>query len=195
MPVEHVNRKGHIYYLLVGKTATGKPLYYVSRKLRGTPAEAIPDGYEIHESPAEGRVHVRKIRPSRLLPSEREQLVQMVQKLTSKKRFFVEIEGDALVVYWPGTDPEASSRLIDLLFGGSASAINSMADWTANRTRYSPELRFALLDEDRRLFSAERWCYRGSIDRWIALNGPATLAELAEQYAPHLGQESFFELL
>jgi len=36
--------------------------------------------------------------------------------------------------------------------------------------------------------------YRGSIDRWIRIGGPAPLESLAKKFAPHLGEESFFEL-
>ena len=195
MPVQYVNRKGESYFLLVGQTKTGKPKYYVSKKPTGTPVEAIPEGYEIHESPADGLVHVRKLRPTRLLPQEREQAAHAIQELTGKQQFFVEVEQDSLVVYWPDRDPDASSALIGLLVGGSMDDLDSMKDWTARHTRYTAIMRFTLVDEDRRLFIVERWCFLGSIDDWIHLAGPAKLPSLLNEYAPHLGQESLYDLI
>ena len=54
---------------------------------------------------------------------------------------------------------------------------------------YQKVLRFTLLDEDRRRFAAERWCFLGSIDGWIHLSGDGELATLVERYAPHIGKE------
>ena len=59
---------------------------------------------------------------------------------------------------------------------------------------YQKVLRFTLIDEDDRRFAAERWCFLGSIDDWIPLSG-GELAGLIERYAPHIGKESFFELM
>ena len=42
MAIEYVNRRGDTYYLHQGKTKTGKPTYFFSRKKEGTLAEAIP---------------------------------------------------------------------------------------------------------------------------------------------------------
>jgi hypothetical protein len=56
-------------------------------------------------------------------------------------------------------------------------------------------LRFTLVDEEKRLFDAERWCFRGSIDTWISLAGPRPLETHARKYLPHLNRESFFELI
>lgn len=42
------------------KTKTGKPTYYFSMRAGGRPAEALPCGFEIYESPR-GQVFLRKI--------------------------------------------------------------------------------------------------------------------------------------
>ena len=60
---------------------------------------------------------------------------------------------------------------------------------------YTPMLRFALFDPKTRMFFAQRWCSRGSIDDWIFLDLPRPLAEQVQKFAPHLGKESFFELI
>jgi hypothetical protein len=62
-----------------------------------------------------------------------------------------------------------------------------------NEIHYSPMLQFLLEDAQRRLFTAQRYCFRGAIDDWIDIAyGPLT--QLVKQYVPHLGQESYFDL-
>jgi hypothetical protein len=67
--------------------------------------------------------------------------------------------------------------------------------WMLTHARYSKMLRFILTDRKTRRFSLERWCFSGSIDNWIWIDGDSTLSELADKYVRHLGQESFFELM
>lgn len=66
--VEYVNRMEVRYFLHVGKTKTGKPKYFCSRKAPAAPLEEMPEGYEWWENPEQGNVSVRK---SRLFLAER----------------------------------------------------------------------------------------------------------------------------
>jgi len=61
-------------------------------------------------------------------------------------------------------------------------------------TTFSAVLRFILDDAEKRLFTVERYCFKGSIDDWIYLAGPEPLESLANKYLKHLGQESFYQL-
>ena len=54
-------------------------------------------------------------------------------------------------------------------------------------------LQFILDDEKRRTFTAQRYCFRGSVDDWIDI-GYGPLTTLVKQYVKHLGKESYFEL-
>ncbi len=59
-------------------------------------------------------------------------------------------------------------------------------------------MRFMLVDEKDRTFRVQRWCFRGSIDQWIDLwesRSEGTLADLVKTFSPHIGKESFFELM
>lgn len=61
--------------------------------------------------------------------------------------------------------------------------------------RYTPVLRFTLLDPKQRLFGSERICYLGSIDGWMELHGQTgPVAELVCALIPALGTDQFFEL-
>lgn len=59
---------------------------------------------------------------------------------------------------------------------------------------YSSEMQFVLVDKKERLFNAQRYNYRGSIDDWMNIDFSKPLDELVELYVEHLGKESFFEL-
>lgn len=199
MAMEYVNRRGDRYFVMQGKTKTGKPKFWCTKRAAGAGAgvavERLPDGFEIHERPEDGLVSVRRIRPSRVQPFEREFLARRAAELAHAETL-VEIEDDALVVY--ATDASAADRvgLLEALLGGMpAASRQGHLDWIARHATYSPMLRFSLQDEDQRLFGIERWCFLGSIDRWVYLHAPLPLDSAASAYLPHLGQESFFELI
>lgn len=194
--IQYVNRRGERYYLLQGVTKTGKPKYYMSRKNAGTPAECVPKDYEIYEEPERGLVSVRKIRPTRVLPQEREQLATWTRELAGIEHFRVEVEDDSLVIYTPTTDPAEAADALDRIMGVVVpGATEANREWIGSHATYLPMLRFALLEEDGRLFSAERWCFLGGINDWFPLMHGKPLQWLAKKYLPHLNRDSFFELM
>lgn len=195
MGIEYTNRCGEKYFLLQGKTKTGKPKYYVSRKAEGVTVEQMPDGYEFYENPERGLVSVRKIRPSNVSAEERQFLEERTRILAGIEYFCVDIQYDSLVIYTPATDPAVSVSLLSKMFGGFPGGEQAERDWIGSHTRYLPMLRFTLTDEHKRLFTVERWCFRGGIDGWHFLARAKPLAQQAETYLPHLNQESFFELM
>jgi hypothetical protein len=84
---------------------------------------------------------------------------------------------------------------MEMLIGPMGAHQASQREWLQRNCNYSPMLRFSLTDADERLFSIERWCYLGSVDDWYFLSGGKPLMTLAEEYVPHIGKESFFELI
>ena len=72
MGVEYKNRKGKTHYLHVGKTKTGKPKYYFSMKKDGELVDAMPEGYEIYEHPANAQVFLRKKLPQLITDLEKD---------------------------------------------------------------------------------------------------------------------------
>ena len=100
------------------------------------------------------------------------------------------IDGDRIVVHTPQTDPMLSTELSERfgIFG------RRLADEMSRSAPFNAEMRFTLVDAKFRVWQAERYCYRGSIDSWIEIGRRDFLDSLAENLLPHLGRESFFEL-
>jgi hypothetical protein len=197
--LQYENRMDEVYYLQEGKTRTGRPKYYTGRKLTGTPLAAMPEGHEFYERPETAQVVVRKIPPSPITEFERRQAEDIVRRASGLKHFVVQIEDDALVVYTPSHSPAEADKIIGDLagpfFAAAATRADAYRDKWIRQSEYVKMLRFRLVDPDTRRYEAERWCFRGSIDRWIMLHRSGPLAELVAEYARHLDRESFFELM
>ena len=192
MPITYTNAKEKTYYLHQGTTTTGKPKYYFSTKSEGTCAEAIPEGFEIYENP-NTQVFLRRI-PPKLITEEERQVVEAGMRTSADvKDYKIDVKGKAIVIYTADQDVET---LADVFKGLSPtpSANRQLMSLLRKEIQYSPMLQFLLEDEQRRLFTAQRYCFRGSIDDWIDI-GYGSLTTLVKQYVKHLGKESYFELL
>jgi len=190
MPITHVNAKGKTYYLHQGATKTGKPKYYFSLKSTGTLVTAIPAGFEIYETP-HAQVFLRKI-PPKLITDEERQLVEAGMKQYSDIRYYkIDVKGNAIVIYTADQDAdEFSNRLKSW---NPVIGETKIREFFALSVSYSPMLQFNLEDSERRVFSAQRYCFLGSIDDWIYI-GHGELATLVKTFLKHLGKDSYFEL-
>lgn len=190
MAIQHVNRRGDVYYLHEGKTKTNKPRFFFSKKQAGTLAEAIPPGHEVYENP-NAQVFLRKIQP-RLFTQEELALVERgVRDLAKMDYFLIDVKDESIVVHLPHENPTVLQDTFFSHFGAAASA--RAAKDMQKFLSYSPMMRFTLCDAQARRFTVERWCFRGSVDGWIFLDG-GSLPDLVTRYCPNLGKESFYEL-
>ena len=192
MPITYTNAKEKTYYLHQGTTKTGKPKYYFSTQPEGTLAEAMPEGFEMYENP-NAQVFLRRI-PPKLITEEERQVVEAGMRISADvKDYKIDVKGKAIVIYTADQDVET---LADVFKGLSPtpSANRQLMSLLRQEIQYSPMLQFLLEDEQRRLFTAQRYCFRGSIDAWIDI-GYGSLTTLVKQYVKHLGKESYFELL
>jgi len=195
MALEYTNRRGQRYYVLQGLTKTGKPKYYCARKPGRVAVGELPPGFEIYEHPQSALVSIRKIKPSRVLACEVEFLEAQVRKLAGIEHFIIDRQPNALVIYVCDSDPRQLNSVFEKLCGPLGSRAESNRQWILQNASYSPMFRFTLGNETERLFHLHRWCYRGAIDGWFPLSPDRPLDELAADYLPHLGQESYFELM
>lgn len=186
MPVTHVNRKKDTYFLHVGKTRTGKPRYWFSKSTEGDLVDAIPEGYEVYENP-DAQVFLRKVVPQLVTPFEVAVLENGLKRYAPGQNCLVDVQGENIVVH--------HAERLKLEFEGFSFGLREPPVYYGN---YMKLLRFTLVDEDDRTFHAQRWCFRGSIDDWIDLwssGSDGKLADLVKKFCPHIGQESFYELM
>lgn len=195
MPASYTNRRGHTYYLLQGKTKTGNPKYYCSKKQTGEPVESMPEGFEWYEHPDTALVSVRKTRPSHILAVERDLFEKAIPSLAGLKYYLTEQNADNLTVYLPDRDPDEATRIMELMLPLTPRQAESQRDWLIKNSRYSAMMRFVLTDAEERLFVAERWCFLGRIDTWLVLSPPSPLPKLLQTFVPHLGKQTFFDLI
>jgi hypothetical protein len=193
------NRMGKVYYLLEGTTPTGKSKYYMAQRVTGEPLAVLPEGYEIYEKPDTAQVLVRKLKPSLITEFERRQTAEIVRRTSGLEHCIIAIENDSLVVYAPSVSPAEADEIVTSLAGPvrcrNEGRFSEKRENRIKRSRYEPMLRFELTEPKKRLYRAERWCFRGSIDGWISLHRTGALAGLVEALARHLGRDSFFELI
>jgi len=191
MPVEYVNRKGQTYYLRQGKTKTGKPKYFVSMKDEGTLVDAIPDGYEIYENP-NAQVFLRRVRPKIITDEEIAVVERAMQRFCPLQNYQIDVKKEIISIFVPDQDMDRWSEILSFTTEGRSVGVEEVL---AQILTYSPMLQFVLVDKEKRVFAAQRYCFLGSIDDWIYVGEPDTLRNLAERYVKHLGQDSYFELL
>ena len=197
MSVTYTNRKGVTYYLCRGLTKAGKPRYYFAREPRDEPVEQVPAGYKITES-VNAVVSLARDVPGQILPEEVAAVEAAVRRHPRSGNYRVAVKRDRIeVCERTGPDVEALASIFRRA-GVSGPGLTADLQAVSERdSRYKPELRFILVDAERRTFRAQRRCYRSSLYGWLDLWGDgasATAAELAHRLVPTLGTDEFFEL-
>ncbi len=189
--VEYTNRKGKTYYLHVGTTKRGNSRYHFSTTASGDLAKSIPEGYEIYENP-NAQVFLRKIQPKEILDDEMAILEKELRGHAKPTKYIIDTRGKVITIFWTNQTGSKTGAEISSLFG-----LARMEDFYQRNAYFTPIFRFTLVDPQKRLFIAERFCFRGSIDDWMHLfgGGPDSLQTLVKRYVEHLGEESFYELL
>lgn len=195
MAVQHTNRKGQVYYLHEGKTKTGKPKYYFSMKTDSKLLQAVPHGYEVYEN-ANGQVFLIKEQPKAITDQERLLIEKYLGGIKGDRSYRLDVRGAVITVH---ESNENTGRLRGMfeelsIYRSRQTTEDELFNLLDRSTTYSPVMRFILEDEENRLFSVQRYCFRGSVDDWIEIGGAQHLEAIVEQFMPHLGRESFFEL-
>jgi hypothetical protein len=197
MTVTYTNGKGVTYFLCRGVPKTGKTRYFFAREPVGEPVEKIPEGYEISES-VNGVVSLVKARPVLLQETEILAVRNALQKHPRARLYRVEAKAKQITIYeYTGPDPREVVQRLSERFGLSGFVDNRLAKFEAEtlaRGQFAPVMRFTLADDRKRHFKAERMCYLGSIDDWIAIAFDKPIEELARSLIPALASDEFFEL-
>lgn len=189
MSVRHTARNGKTYYLHVMAGKNGRPKYHFSTRADGTLAESVPPGFEIYED-IRGQVFLRRSSPRLISDEELDAVKAALPRHPQEWRYKTEVKKDVIVVY------EAADKLSDLeSIAAPWVSKEALRQSAIRHASYTAVMRFRLADRERRLFLAERYCFRGSVDDWISIGGPPQkLPALLRAFIKHLGNDSFYEL-
>ena len=201
MIIQYTNRIGKTYYLREGQTKTGKSRYFFStqKEGKGNTLEHVPDGYEIYEHPQNAQVFLRKKRLQLITDIEKYLVEKYAKKLAGARQYRVDCKDEYITIY----ESDVNAEELKGVFGNFLKKVPLRPGVTADDAlntfvssvdrNYSAMLRFRLMDEERRTFTAERFCFRGAIDGWIFLGGSSDLKTLVEKYMKLLGTEEFYD--
>jgi hypothetical protein len=189
MPFTYTNRKGFTYYLCQTTTKTGKTRYYFAREPKDTPVEKLPDGYLVEES-VNAVVSVVKTSPKLVSPEELATVEAALKKLPKSHKYRARIKNKQIIIY-----ESRGADFGEMMAGIGWSMPASIGrEFEERHAQFSPILRFILEKPEERIFSPQRWCFRGSIDDWISAGSPAKIETLAKKLVPTLGTDDFYEL-
>jgi hypothetical protein len=189
MSIQHTARTGKIYYLHVGRGKSGKPNYFFSTEPEGPLVNSVPEGYEIYENVG-GQVFLRRRKPQTINEGELALVKDALKRHAEEWRYKVEVKKNAIVVY-EASDNIATLESIALPWVSKAAT----RQFAIQNASYMAVMRFVLDAPGKRLFSAERFCFRGSVDDWIDIGGAAQeLPVMLKKFIKHLGKESIYEL-
>ena len=193
MAFEYTNRKGVTYYLRRSTTKRGKTRYNFSRQPGGDEVEVLPEGYEVRES-INGQVSLSRARPRKITEAEEKKLRDLLAKL--KPGYWLEVQGTELVIFEPSMSADSLLGTFgDMMPAAARPGIaDKLARFVTQQARYSPILKFDLADEKTRRFSAHRMGFRGE-GGWSYPLEHGALDPLIRQLLPHLGKDSFFDLM
>ncbi|MBN2285806.1 MAG: hypothetical protein JXI43_05120 [Tissierellales bacterium] len=194
MPVTYKNRKGDIYYLKRKESKAGKARYHFSKKVEGDLPTKIPDGFEIYENP-NAQVFLRRKLYSNIKSEEIDFCKSRFPEICtfSDKAVIIDHKINEIIIHY-------SEQLADI-FPSQAKLqlykkdIKELSEVLFRNAIYHPMLKFTLIDEEKRLFITERYCFLGGIDDWIEIGTIDKLPKLVDTYGKHLGKESFFDLV
>lgn len=204
----YTNQYGATFYLHHVCGTDGRT-YHVMRKNAGGAARRLPDGMEIREN-VHGHVTVRRLRSARITPLE-DRLLRVAMENLRPFAYRLDIDDSAATVYASAEDRKCFLESLDAEFADGFSEALSKAlakryapelvemfrarrkEQNAKRPRYYPLLRFVIVDKHERRFAVERVCFSGE-SNWLRLE-ILPLSAAVMKYLPHLGRDSFFDLI
>src|SRR6266568_4150811 len=123
------------------------------------------------------------------------------QTKTGKPRYYfgradrVAVKHDRIEIYEQvGADYDALFSDLQMAGLSSPDLAERLQAQEERYARYTPVLRFILLDPRQWRFGAQRMCYRGRIDGWLELAQTGPVAKLAHALIPTLDTDQFYEL-
>ena len=149
----------------------------------------VPDGYEVYES-IRGQVFLRKITKKLISQAEMDLVRGALNKHAEEWRYKTEIKKNMIIIHEAGNDGLDMGSRFPWVDG------RILRETLIKHARYMAVMRFILVQPEKRLFQIERFCFLGSVDKWISIDyGPPTqLSALLKKYVRRLGKESIYDL-
>ncbi len=188
MALEFTNRRGDTYYIKSKLTKKGNTTYYATKNKDKDCLDSMPEGYEIFEIPDTCTMYIRRKKKNVFSPKEIEFIEETLKKNEAVAGFSLDIVGDLIKIYVAETDD--FERFKSLMKDNFAN--EKAMDVVKRFVRYEEKMRIIKGKNDNFVF--QRYCYRGSIDDWIQIDGGDDLEHLAETNLRHLGRQSYYEL-
>lgn len=207
-PFSYTNKHGATFYLHQVEGRDGRT-YHVMRSSSEGAMPRLPADHEVREN-VHGQVSVRRTRTRRFTRLE-ERLLHTAMENLRPFAYLLDIDANAATVYASAEDRKCFLESLDAEFAdGFADALTralakrytpELVDMfrarqkqkNAKRPKYYPLLRFIIVDHRERRFAVERVCFSGE-SSWIRLE-VLPLSAAVMKYLPHLGRDSFFDLI
>lgn len=204
----YTNKHGQIYYLHVVCGAHRRATHVMRMHAEDAVAE-LPEDLEVREN-VHGQVSVRRKRRRQFSKLE-EQLLHSALERYRPFAYELDVDGKAATVYASAEDRKCFLESLDAEFAeGFADALaKALAkryspelvemfrarrkERNPKRPRYYPLLRFVVADPSARMFEVERVCFSGEAS-WVRVDR-LPLPTALMKYLPHLGRDSFFDLI
>ncbi len=150
---------------------------------------AIPDTHEIAETP-NGQVSCRKKIKHEITADELDYAESFCPGMVDPHiRLFVEAKTKAIIIHSADTTSMNEMAQFAMKFCADPAGIKAI---TEGNLRYEAVLKLELVNKKERRFAACRMCWMGE-SGWMLLKEGA-LHALLDEYVPHIGLESFYEL-
>ena len=183
--LEYTNRKGQVYFF---REVTGKRGSRIACSTKETENDlcTIPKTHEIAETP-NGQVSCRKKMKREITKDEIEYTESVPPCMVELNiRIAIEEKSKALIIHSKKTDGlERALKMLPVHPGIKTSIL-------ADNIPFEPVLKFELSDKSKRTFAAYRMCWMDQ-NEWMFLQ-EGSLHALLDEFVPHIGQESFYEL-
>ena len=192
MVIEFKNIKKETYYIKSRKTKKGNTTYYMTRKKDEECLNKLPKDYEVFERFDTGMMFIRKLKKSNIRIEEIKCIENELRSNTSIIDYKLDINGDEIKIYVAEKDDNNS---IFEIFDRQFFSKEKLELVRGYLKKYEEKMRINLKTrKTSREFEVMRYCYRGSIDDWITIDGGENIESLASENLYHLGKESYYEL-
>ena len=185
-PVEYVNRRKEKTYLKKAPTKSGKIQYCAIKNISKIKPEElldyIPDGYEFYENPRDAQVYFRRIPVYNISDAEVEIVDSVMKNHEIVSDYIIEKGVNEITIFVSQINKN------DDQYSGYPYNLKKSINFYL---RYEDVMKFK---KSGKMYHAQRFCWRSSIDDWITLEKNMDLRYLVEKYCHHIGRDSYYEL-